>query len=124
MKLKFILILLTFVMGIASEEFAEYTVQKGDTLSKISQDKLSDPSKWKELLKYNKIDTPNLIRPGLVLKVPDYLSKKKPEPKVEAPKPKVLASLTLFLGDVRFKSEKDKDWSPVKAKQGFYRNGR
>ncbi|WP_246052177.1 FecR domain-containing protein [Leptospira idonii] len=52
------------------------TVEKGQTLSTISKTYLDDPRKWKELLKSNKIDNPNLILPGMKLWVPASLGKK------------------------------------------------
>lgn len=51
-------------------------VKKGDTLAKISKKYLEDPSQWPALLKYNKIANPNLIQPGMKLKVPASLGKK------------------------------------------------
>lgn len=51
------------------------TVQKGETLSLISERHLSDPKRWPELLKYNKIPNPDLIKPGLSLVVPVFLRK-------------------------------------------------
>ena len=39
-----------------------YTVQQGDTLEKIAQDKLQDARLWVQLAKYNTIPTPNLIK--------------------------------------------------------------
>jgi len=45
---------------IAQQEI--YTVQKGDTLEKIAQDKLQDARLWVQLAKYNSIPNPNLIK--------------------------------------------------------------
>ena len=45
---------------IAQQEI--YTVQKGDTLGKIAQDKLQDARLWVQLAKYNSIPNPNLIK--------------------------------------------------------------
>lgn len=45
----------------------EYTVQKGDTLSKIGQKFGID---WKLIAEVNKIDNPNLIKVGQVLTIP------------------------------------------------------
>lgn len=92
-------------------DFIEYKVVDGDTLSKISKEYLSNPSAWRELLKYNQIDSPNKIRPGLVIKIPDYLSKKK-----EATKPVAIARITTKLGTVKFKKEKDLEW--IDGKKG------
>lgn len=50
-------------------------VQKGETLSAIAKAHLSNPSRWRELLKYNNIPNPNLIRPGMDLIIPAFLGK-------------------------------------------------
>ena len=71
------LLFFLFTLNLFSEDFGNYTVVKGDSLSKISKEHLSDPRKWRELLLYNKIESPNLIKPGLVIKIPDFLSKTK-----------------------------------------------
>ncbi|TGK17535.1 LysM peptidoglycan-binding domain-containing protein [Leptospira fluminis] len=59
----------------AQDDVFEYKVKKNDTLSKISKQFLEDPGKWKELLKYNEIPNPSLIREGITLKIPGYLRK-------------------------------------------------
>ncbi|MCE9501492.1 MAG: LysM peptidoglycan-binding domain-containing protein, partial [Leptospira sp.] len=64
--------------GISAEDYKLYKVQEGDTLHKIAKEQLNDARKWKEFLKYNKIDSPNLIRPGLELKIPASLAKQQP----------------------------------------------
>ena len=45
-----------------------YTVQFGDTLSAIAR---KYGTTWQILARYNKISSPNLIRPGQVIKIPD-----------------------------------------------------
>jgi LysM repeat protein len=49
-----------------------YTVQRGDTLSKIAQRTLGNGGRWKEIFDANRdqLNNPNLIYPGTVLKVP------------------------------------------------------
>ena len=49
-----------------------YTVQKGDSLSKIAQMQLGDGRKWKEIFEANRdqITNPDLIHPGQVLRIP------------------------------------------------------
>ena len=49
-----------------------YTVQKGDSLSKIARDKYGDGAKWKTIFEANRdqISNPDLIHPGQVLKIP------------------------------------------------------
>ena len=76
-RIQMITVGICLVTSLYGVDFIEYKVVSGDTLSKISKEYLSNPQAWRELLKYNQIDSPNKIRPGLVLKIPDYLSKKK-----------------------------------------------
>ena len=49
-----------------------YTVQKGDTLSKIAKQYLGDANKWNLIFQANKnlISNPDLIKPGQILKIP------------------------------------------------------
>ena len=49
-----------------------YTVQKGDTLSKIAKQFLGDANKWNIIFQANKnlITNPDLIKPGQILKIP------------------------------------------------------
>ncbi len=50
-----------------------YTVQKGDTLSKIAKAHLGSANKWKLIWEANRdqIKNPDLIKPGQVLKIPN-----------------------------------------------------
>jgi hypothetical protein len=114
---KYIIMLLIFISPeLFSQDLMEYKVKEGDTLSKISKDHLSDPRKWRELLQYNKIDTPDRIKPGLVLKIPAYLAKNQ-ETKIEA-----IAKLEFKVGEVKFKRDKASDWTDTNAKQEFVNN--
>ena len=99
--------------NLPAPDFIEYKVQEGDTLSKISKEKLNDPNRWREFLKYNKIDTPNLIRPGLVLKIPIYLAKETP---IRPP----YAEVSIFHGEVHIKSTAEEDWRDVESNQKLY----
>lgn len=99
-------------ISLFSEDLIEYKVQSGDTLSKISKEFLSDPSKWRELLQYNKVDNPNKIVPGMTLKIPDHLAKKKAEVKT-------IAKLSKKLGTVKFKKENDSEWKEAEVGQMF-----
>ena len=49
-----------------------YTVQKGDTLSHISQQFYGKASRWNRIFEANRdqLDDPDLIKPGQVLKIP------------------------------------------------------
>lgn len=51
----------------------EYTVQSGDSLSKIAQQKLGDANKWRQIYDANRAtigDDPDLIKPGQRLRIP------------------------------------------------------
>jgi nucleoid-associated protein YgaU len=50
-----------------------YTVQRGDSLSKIAKQFYGDAGKWKKIHAANsdKIPNPDLIHPGLQLTIPD-----------------------------------------------------
>lgn len=49
-----------------------YTVQKGDSLSKIAKNELGDANAWKKIFEANRdvLDDPDKIFPGQVLKLP------------------------------------------------------
>lgn len=55
----------------ASENERVYTVKKGDTLSKLAQQFGGNPNDYKEFLKYNDIDNPDLIYAGQKLIIPE-----------------------------------------------------
>ncbi|MCR4338191.1 MAG: LysM peptidoglycan-binding domain-containing protein [Candidatus Omnitrophica bacterium] len=50
----------------------EYTVEKGDTLQKVSKKVYGSYSKWTKIFDANKdvLKDPNQIKPGMVLKIP------------------------------------------------------
>lgn len=49
-----------------------YTIEKGDTLSKIAKEQLGNSSAWKQIFEANRdvIDDPDRIFPGQVIKLP------------------------------------------------------
>jgi nucleoid-associated protein YgaU len=51
-----------------------YTVQRGDSLSKIAQHAYGHANRWREIFDANRdqLDDPDLIQPGQVLKLPDF----------------------------------------------------
>ena len=55
-----------------TKSFSQYTVQKNDTLQKISSKFYGTTTKWTKLYKENKdvIKNPNKLRPGTVIKIP------------------------------------------------------
>lgn len=50
----------------------QYTVQKGDNLSKIAKNLLGDANAWKRIFEANRdvLDNPDKIFPGQTLKIP------------------------------------------------------
>lgn len=52
------------------QQYKEITVKKGETLSGISQRELGATSRYKEIADINKIEDPNKIKEGQVLKIP------------------------------------------------------
>ncbi|MCR9140912.1 MAG: LysM peptidoglycan-binding domain-containing protein [bacterium] len=75
----FIFTLAVFGFGLplnAQKDFTEITVAKGETLSVIAKKHLDDPKRWRELLKYNNVPKPDLIYPGMKLKIPDFLARR------------------------------------------------
>ncbi|TGM31675.1 FecR domain-containing protein [Leptospira biflexa] len=87
------------------------TVQKGETLSLISERHLSDPKRWPELLKYNKIPNPDLIKPGLSLVVPVFLRKS------------VVGVTEFVMGQVEWNGTGGKGpWVPLKLGQELHPN--
>lgn len=58
--------------GNTPEREVTYTVQKGDSLSKIARDQYGDGAKWKTIFEANRdqITNPDLIHPGQVLRIP------------------------------------------------------
>ncbi|MBX7212662.1 MAG: LysM peptidoglycan-binding domain-containing protein [Thermoflexales bacterium] len=66
---------IAFLQGeLDSAKYRDYTVQPGDSLSAIAQRALGDGSRWKDVFDANKekIADPNLIHPGMVIRVPSH----------------------------------------------------
>jgi nucleoid-associated protein YgaU len=55
-----------------ANRFRVYTVQKGDSLSKIAKHEYGDANAWRKIFEANKdiIKDPDLIYPGQELKIP------------------------------------------------------
>lgn len=55
-----------------SGSVVNYTIEKDDTLQKISKKFYNTYSKWNKIYEYNKgvIDNPDRIKPGIVIKIP------------------------------------------------------
>lgn len=105
----FIILLIIPFFSVAAKDrsFITITVQKGDTLSKIAGQHLENPRRWKELLEYNNIKNPNLIRPGLKLKIPGFLQKKP------------VATVSFAVGDAKVKPV-DAAWQKALVGKGLH----
>ena len=69
-----LLLALVLTLALAAPAFAaEYTVEAGDSLSKIAEKTLGDASRWQEIYEANKdtIKDPNKIYVGQKLIIPD-----------------------------------------------------
>lgn len=55
-----------------SPEYTDYTVQKGDTLQKISNKMFGTTKKWKKIFEANKdiLRSPDKLRPGMKIRIP------------------------------------------------------
>src|SRR3989339_2175913 len=82
--------------------FQEVKVKDGDTMWSVANFYLKDPQAWPEILKYNKLPSsdPNVILPGMALKVPVLLVKESLRP----------AHLIYLQNDVRFRKKNDVNW--------------
>jgi nucleoid-associated protein YgaU len=58
--------------GAAPPKVETYTVQKGDSLSKIAKHVYGNANEWKKIFEANRdiIKNPDLIHPGQTLKIP------------------------------------------------------
>jgi nucleoid-associated protein YgaU len=66
---------IAFLQGeLEGAKFKEYTVVAGDSLSAIAQKTLGSAARWKDVFNANKekIADPNMIHPGMVIKVPSH----------------------------------------------------
>jgi hypothetical protein len=88
-------------------------VRPGDTLWSISHTYLKDPTKWDEILKYNKLPTadPTVALPGMSLKVPVKLIKTSLR----------AAHLVYAVNKVLYRRKERADWRDSKAAMELYR---
>jgi hypothetical protein len=76
-----ILIVLPSFAAAQTQEYKDYTVEKGDTLWDISHKELQDPFLWPKVWKENpNIKNPDKIYPGQKIKIPLYLLQKEVVP--------------------------------------------
>ena len=97
-----------------AEELQVIVVRPGDTLWSISSTYLKDPTKWNELLKYNKLPSsdPSIALPGMALKVPVRLVKEQYR----------AAKLVNFLNEVLLRRPGTPDWNGVAMKMDLFKS--
>ncbi|MCM2267660.1 MAG: LysM peptidoglycan-binding domain-containing protein [Elusimicrobiales bacterium] len=107
-------VLLFFAAARAAEELQTITVRPGDTLWSISNTYLKDPTKWNEILKYNRLPSadPSIALPGLQLKVPIRLIKEQYR----------AAKLVYYLNEVLFRRTGVSDWKDVALKMDLFKS--
>jgi len=97
-----------------SQELQNIVVRPGDTLWSISNTYLKDPTKWNELLKYNKlpVSDPSLALPGMALRVPTILIKEQYR----------AAVLIYYVNEVLYRRSGSADWKAVAAKMNLFKS--
>jgi len=99
---------------VAGEELQVVIVRPGDTLWSMANTYLKDPTKWNQILKYNKLPSsdPAIALPGMALKVPVNLIKEQYR----------AAKLVSFLPEVLYRRAGAEDWSGVYAKMDLFKS--
>jgi len=103
------IIFLFFIANLHSQTetiLQEVDVKEGDTLWSIANYYLKDPKAWPEILKYNKLPSsdPNVILPGMKLKVPVMLIKEELRP----------AYLIYLLNEAEYRRKDALKWNKAK----------
>ncbi len=96
----------------ADVQFQNVLVRPGDTLWSISHTYLKDPTKWDEILKYNRLPSadPTVALPGMTLRVPITLIKVS----------KRAAYLVYSVNKVLFRRTDHADWKDSKNSMELY----
>lgn len=96
------------------DKFQVVTVRPGDTLWAIAQTYLKDPTRWNEILKYNKLPTadPTVALPGITLRVPVSLIKET----------MLAATMVELINDVEARKRETADWKPAKSRMQLYKD--
>lgn len=94
--------------------FQTITVKPGDTLWAIANSFLKDPTRWNELLKYNKLPTsdPTVALPGMSLRVPVSLIKLN----------MLAATMVELINDVETRKRETAGWKPGKQRMQLFKD--
>ena len=90
-----------------AETMYTHTTSGGEALIKIAKRLLEEPSRWREILKFNPIDDPHQIKPGQSIQIPARLLKMQP----------ATGELTLTAGDVKVDGRPAGKGTPVSPGQ-------
>jgi LysM repeat protein len=98
----------------APEELQTVVVRPGDTLWSISQTYLKDPTKWNQILRYNKLTAadPSIALPGMSLKIPVNLIKEQYR----------AARLTNLINEVLLRRTGTETWGDAKLSMDLFKN--
>ncbi|MBI3551511.1 MAG: LysM peptidoglycan-binding domain-containing protein [Elusimicrobia bacterium] len=99
--------------GAAEVVFQNVVVRQGDTLWGIANTYLKDPSKWDQILRYNRLPSsdPTVALPGMVLRVPIQLIKENLR----------AAHLIYMVNRVLFRRKETADWKGAKEEMELFR---
>ena len=98
----------------AADKFQTITVKPGETLWAIASTYLKDPTRWNELLKYNKLPTadPSVALPGMALRVPVSLIKVN----------MLAATMMEMINDVETRKRETADWKQARTKMQLFKD--
>ncbi|MBI5202663.1 MAG: LysM peptidoglycan-binding domain-containing protein [Elusimicrobia bacterium] len=96
------------------KRFQTITVKPGDTMWAIANTYLKDPTRWNELLKYNKLPSadPTVALPGMSLKVPVSMIKLN----------MLAATMVEMINDVETRKRETADWKGAKQKMQLFKD--
>lgn len=97
-----------------AEDLQNIVVKPGDTLWSIASTYLKDPTKWNELLKYNRLPSsdPSIALPGMALRVPVNLIKEQYR----------AAKLVYFVNDVLLRKSGAADWRAAVMRMDLFKS--
>ncbi|MCX5807014.1 MAG: FecR domain-containing protein [Proteobacteria bacterium] len=98
----------------SDNDYVELRVEKGDKLINICNKYLSNPAKWREVAKFNRMENPDFILPGQRIKIPARLIQGVP-----------LDGRTTFIyGDVKIQKNEISEWAKLRIGDSVSRGSR